>query len=66
MKYSESTFTIDKKYAGELENEIDVFLQQTNTKKSISITMVTTFGIKKNEYESRMVQHSFLLTRTYS
>lgn len=61
MKYSESTFTIDKKYAGELENKIDIFRQQTNTKKSIFITMVTTFGIKKNEYESRLVQNSITM-----
>lgn len=61
MKYSASTFTIDKKYAGELENKIDIFRQQTNTKKSIFVTMVTTFGIKVNEYESRMVQNSITM-----
>jgi len=61
MKYSESTFAIDKKYAGELENKVDVFRRQTNTKKSIFITMVTTFGVKNNEYESRLVQNSITM-----
>ena len=61
MKYSQSTFTIDKKYAGELENKVDIFRGQTKTKKSIFITMVTTFGIKNNEYESRLVQNSITM-----
>ena len=61
MKYSQSTFTIDKKYAGELENKVDIFRSQTKTKKSIFITMVTTFGIKNNEYESRLVQNSITM-----
>ncbi|HEY8657605.1 MAG TPA: hypothetical protein VIL78_01110 [Hanamia sp.] len=61
MKYSESIFAIDKKYAGELENKVDVFRRQTNTKKSIFITMVTTFGVKNNEYESRLVQNSITM-----
>jgi len=55
MKYSASTFTIDKKYAGELENKEEVFREQTKAKKSLFITMVTTFGVKDNEYASRLV-----------
>jgi uncharacterized protein len=55
MKYSASTYTIDKKYAGELENKAEVFREQTKTKKSLFITMVTTFGVKDNEYASRLV-----------
>lgn len=55
MKYAASAYTIDKKYAGELENKVDVFREQTKTKKSLFITMVTTFGLKDNEYASRLV-----------
>lgn len=58
MKYSASTYTIDKKYAGELENKEDVFREQTKTKKSLFITMVTTFGLKDNEYASRLVKNN--------
>lgn len=58
MKYSASTYTIDKKYAGELENKEDVFREQTKTKKSLFITMVTTFGVKDNEYASRLVKNN--------
>ena len=61
MKYSESLFAIDKKYAGELENKMDVFRRHTKTKKSLFITMVTTFGVKNNEYVSRLVQNSITM-----
>jgi AAA+ ATPase superfamily predicted ATPase len=61
MKYSESLFAIDKKYAGELENKMDIFRRHTKTKKSLFITMVTTFGIKNNEYASRLVQNSITM-----
>jgi len=56
MKYSEKEFTIDKAYAGELENKRKVFKEITNTKKSLFLTLVTTFGVQPNEYVSRSVQ----------
>lgn len=58
MKFAESAFAIDKKYAGELQNKLDIFRQQTKTKKSLFITLVTTFGVKDNAYASSLVQHS--------
>lgn len=50
MKFSGGEFTIDKKYAGELDNKIKVFQSQTNTKKTIFPTMITTYGTKQNIY----------------
>ncbi|MEO8413811.1 MAG: ATPase [Ginsengibacter sp.] len=58
MKYSESQFVIDKGYAGELENKRDVFKQETGTKKSLFLTLVTTFGVKENDYFIKLVQNS--------
>lgn len=58
MKYSESEFIIDKGYAGELENKRDVFKQETGTKKSLFLTLVTTFGVKENDYFTKLVQNS--------
>ena len=54
-------FAIDKRYAGELENKMDVFRRHTKTKKSLFITMITTLGVKNNEYESRLVQNSITM-----
>lgn len=50
MKFSGSEFTIDKKYADELDNKIKVFQTQTKTKKTIFPTMITTYGTKQNIY----------------
>lgn len=61
MKYAESEFVIDKKYSTELENKRTVFRQATGTKKSLFLTMLTTFGLKVNEYSSRLVQNSLTM-----
>lgn len=58
MKYSESEFVIDKRYAAELENKRDVFKQETETKKSLFLTLVTSFGVKENDYFIKLVQNS--------
>jgi AAA+ ATPase superfamily predicted ATPase len=56
MKYAEKEFTIDKSYASELEHKRNVFKEATNTRKSLFLTMVTTFGVQSNEYVTRSVQ----------
>src|SRR5579859_4914940 len=43
MKYAEKEFSIDKAYANELENKRTVFKEATRTRKSLFLTMVTTF-----------------------
>jgi AAA+ ATPase superfamily predicted ATPase len=61
MKYSESEFTIDKAYADNLENKKQIFKNQTKTKKSIFLTLVSTFGITNNEYAKRLIQNSITI-----
>jgi AAA+ ATPase superfamily predicted ATPase len=61
MKYSESEFMIDKAYADELENKKDVFKQETGTRKSLFLTLVTTFGVKSNDYFNRLIQNSITM-----
>jgi AAA+ ATPase superfamily predicted ATPase len=56
MKFATSEFTIDKKYAGELQNKVDVFTGETKTKKTIFITLITTYGVKANDHATAIVQ----------
>jgi AAA+ ATPase superfamily predicted ATPase len=56
MKFSMSAFSIDKAYAASLRNKIQVFREETGTKKAIYLTMVTTYGLVNNSYAS-MVQN---------
>ena len=66
MKYSESEFVIDKKYAGELENKREVFKQERGIKKSLFLTLVTTFGVKQNDYFSQLVQNSVTMDALFN
>jgi ribosomal protein S18 acetylase RimI-like enzyme/AAA+ ATPase superfamily predicted ATPase len=56
IKFSINHFTIDKKYAQELRNKLSVFKEQTGTRKAVCLTMITSFGLHKNEYASSLVQ----------
>ena len=61
MKFSLNAFTIDKKYAEELRNKIGTFKSEVKTKKSIYLTMITTFGLTKNQYSTSLVQNDLTM-----
>ena len=48
IKYSDTLFIIDKKYAKELKNKIEIFERHFGSKKEVFCSMITTMGIKKN------------------
>jgi AAA+ ATPase superfamily predicted ATPase len=50
MKYSNFLFTIDKKYDESLRKKKEIFREKTKTTKALHLTMITTYGIKHNEY----------------
>lgn len=57
MKFSSSEFTIDKKYAEELQNKVRVFKSRTKTPKTLFVAMVTMFGVKENAYRTGLIQN---------
>jgi AAA+ ATPase superfamily predicted ATPase len=50
IKFSTKEFVITKSYDKNLRNKHGVFVEETNTKKSVHITMISTYGVKHNEY----------------
>ena len=52
MKYLKHPYLINKNEAIELERKKSVFLQETNAKSAIHITMVTTWGLEKKGHSS--------------
>ena len=60
IKYSEKEFTIDKPYSKNLWNKKATFMEETKSRKAIHLTMLTTCGVKHNEYwghiQSEVVQ----------
>lgn len=61
MKFSESEFTITKKYADDLRRKRHVFKEVTGTKKNVFITMVTAFGLAANAHSRELVANSITL-----
>jgi hypothetical protein len=50
IKYAVGEFVIDKKYDENLRNKRASFIRETKTRKAVHLTMITTFGVKRNEY----------------
>jgi hypothetical protein len=59
MKFYNAVFTIDKSYYLNLKNKIAALQQHTKTRKNIFVTLITSYGIKENEYSKELV-HSHL------
>ncbi len=56
MKYSGEEYIITKKYAEELAQKKSVFIAKTKTKKTIFLTMITSYGVVSNSYSKNLVQ----------
>lgn len=65
MKYSLSEYVIDAEYEQKLRNKKSAFIDATNTRKAVHLTMVTTFGIKANAH-SGIVQNEITLEDLFS
>ncbi len=50
MKFYDTEFEIDSDYADILQNKIQVYKEKTKTKDAIHLTMVTSYGVKKNKH----------------
>lgn len=50
MKFSVGQFSIDKDYESNLRNKLSKFVEHTKMKKSIQLTLITTYGLKGNQY----------------
>jgi uncharacterized protein len=55
MKFCESKFVVDKRYADELRRKRDVLRTVTATRKTVFITLVTTFGVADNKHRRAAV-----------
>lgn len=54
IKFSMNEFEMDGEYEKKLRDKIQVFQQATECKKTIQLTMITTFGVKKGKYSGRV------------
>jgi AAA+ ATPase superfamily predicted ATPase len=61
MKFYNTKYTIDKKYAEEIVKKVNAFSASTQTKKSIFVTFITSYGLKINQYSKQLVQSELTL-----
>lgn len=66
MKFAAAVFEIDKRYATALNNKLTVFRQQTNTKKTLFLTMVTSHGVKRNNWYTGLIQNEVTMDALFS
>lgn len=52
IKFSSDEFAIDKSCDASLRRKVSVFKQVTGTKKSVRITLITTYGLQMNSYSN--------------
>lgn len=55
MKYSTTEYVIDKEYSAKLREKRGAFIYETATKKAAHTTLVTSYGLKRNEYSSEIL-----------
>ena len=58
IKFSTKAYTITKPYAENLRNKLSVFRAETETNKTLFLTMLTTFGVKQNAHSQQVVNDS--------
>ncbi len=61
IKFYSTKFTINKKYAGELQKKMELFRTQTRTKSSLFQTFITTYGFTDNAYRTQLVQNELIM-----
>lgn len=54
IKYSESEYSLQKDEYLKIQNRIAAFKQETSLRSALFPTMMTTFGLKQNEYAAQI------------
>jgi hypothetical protein len=65
IKFYEGKFSIDKKYAAALQQKKIIFSEETNTRKHLFITLITTAGIQPNENSIGLVDQFLNLDQLF-
>ncbi len=61
MKFSIEAYTITKAYDATLRHKLSAFREETQTNKALFLCMITTFGLKENEYSHSSIENSLCL-----
>lgn len=65
IKFCNDEFVIDRDYAEKLEKKKRIFQQVTNTRKAVFLTMITPYGVKKNEHYIGLVDQQLTMDHLF-
>lgn len=65
IKHHQGLFSLDKSYARNLINKMDVFEKQTKTKKQLFICLITLYGVKPNIWSEDLVNSEVTLKNLF-
>ncbi|HTL10229.1 MAG TPA: ATP-binding protein [Chitinophagaceae bacterium] len=61
MKFYDGVFVIDKAYAQKLLQKQEVFIERIKPRKTVFLTLITSFGVKENDYYDEHIQQSITM-----
>ena len=61
LKFYNKDFVMTKSYADELRNKMTVFQKNTNTRKQLFWSLMTTFGIEHNEHSRSIINNTLTM-----
>jgi hypothetical protein len=61
VKFHNTEYEVSEVYARQLLDKASVFKEQTRSKKNVFITMLSVFGVKKNEHYLMAVTNQLLI-----
>ncbi|OFX28571.1 MAG: hypothetical protein A2X08_07245 [Bacteroidetes bacterium GWA2_32_17] len=65
MKFYNTGFILDKKYANEIAKKVDAFSLSTKTKKNVFVTFITSYGLISNKYSKQHVQSELTINHLF-
>lgn len=65
MKWASEEFVIQKKDEADIRNKVSTLERETGTKKAVHVTMVTTYGVKRNMYSDE-IQSEVVLDQLFA
>lgn len=66
IKYTNQPFVVDKQYAKDLTNKVEVFKKKTRTAKQIFIAMISANGVKPTMYSEELISGYVTLDNIFS
>lgn len=65
IKYARAPYTLSAQYINHMNERMETFREKTKTRKALHLTMITTYGLKPNQY-SGMVQSEVIMDHLFT